>query len=529
MIYTSITVQERDTPRLHPPHSAHLMHTFLRILDTLPSDVVAVGARGETHEMPGEQVQKSVVRNKEFIVAQFGHNADLIVRDFSIGRRQACIITITGLVDKLELSQSVLSPLLKHQGPVTENTIINTLSAVDITTTDSLSETSQKISQRNTVLFVDGIKTAFLLDVSATLQRSLAEPRNETVVRGPHVGFVENIIINVSLLRRYVNNPQLRIELYTLGTQTSIQSALVYLEDTADDRIVSMVKARLQAVEADGILGSGFVEQLVEDAPYSIFPTIRHTERPDTLAGSLLEGRVGILVDASPDALIVPHLFLDNFHIAEDYHSRPYYSSFMRLLRFLGFFMSTQLPGVYIAIENFHKELLPSPLLISLAGAREGVPFPLGMEIFLMMASFEVIKEAGLRMPQPLGASVGIVAGLVLGETAVNSGIVGTSTIIVAATAGLSSFLFQTLTEVSTLLRFLLIIPASFVGLYGVILADLMVTIHVVSLKSFGVPYMAPIVPAYFRDWKDTLIRLSLKRIRPENKQTRHNVGRYLE
>lgn len=479
--------------------------------------------------MPEDLVQKNVIRNRDYIVAQFGDNADLIVRDFTVGRHPACIIGIVGLVDKMELSVSVLDPLLQYRGSISEQTILNTLSAIDITTSDSLTAAALKVSKRNSVLFVDGIKTAFIIDASASLQRTISEPKNETVVRGPHVGFIENLTTNLALVRRYVNNPKLRVEIYPVGSQTKVDSALVYLEGVADERIVSAARSRLTGIDTDGSLGCGFIEQYIEDAPHSIFPTIRHTERPDTLSANLLEGRIGILSDGCGTALIVPHLFMDGFHITEDYHSRPYYSSFMRLIRFIGFLVSSQLPSMYIGIENFHKELVPSKLLVSLAGAREGVPFPLGLEIVLMLTAFELIKESGIRMPQPIGASVSIVAGLILGESAVDSGFVSITTIIIVAVAGLSSFLTTNIVEPSVLLRFLLIIPTSFVGLYGLLLADLVIAMHLVGLKSFGVPYLAPIAPAYFRDWKDSLIRVRLKHLRTNDDRMRHNIAKYLE
>ena len=479
--------------------------------------------------LEGPQVHKQTITNQAYIRQQFGSNDDLIVRDFAIGKVKASVIGIQGLISRRELSDEVLAPLMHYQGPVTTDTIANTLSSVSVTQTQSLPQVAQKLAERNAVLFVDGVRTAFLVDVSAMEQRSVTEPANETVVRGPHSGFVENLVTNISLVRRYVNNPQLRVEFITVGQKTRVKLALTYLEGTADARLVADARRRLQDIRLDGILGDGFVEQFVEDAPYSFFPTVRHTERPDTVAGNLLEGRVAIFADGSGTVLIVPHLFIDNFQNTEDYHSRPYYSSFMRIIRFIGFLLSTQFPALYISVEDFHKELLPSPLLISMAGAREGVPFTLTLEIVLMLFAFELIKEAGLRMPRPISSSLSIVAGLILGQAAVDSGFVSITTVIVAAVTGLSSFLVSPIIEGAVLVRFLLLIPASVAGLYGLILADLVLTVHLVSLKSFEVPYLAPVAPSYFKGWKDVFIRVRITKLRSASRQVHHNIGKYLE
>lgn len=481
--------------------------------------------------MSEPRVQKNIEKNKEYLRNRFSVNDDLVIREFTVGKHRACIVGIVNLIDHAEVAQFVIAPLLRLQGAVNVQTLMDHLETPVLSTTDSLEEVAGFIAEHNmVVLFVDGLATAMAADVAKSTQRPLREPENETVVRGPHIGFVENLGTNLLLVRRYVNNPDLRIQYFTVGQKTQVRIALAYLDGTADKRLVDMVQARLSAIQADGILGCGFVEQFIEDAPTSIFPTIFHTERPDVLAGNLLEGRISVLTNGCGTALIMPHLFLDNFQNAEDYHTRPFYSSFMRIVRFLGFLLSTELPAFYIAIENFHKELLPSSLLISLAGAREGVPFPLGLEVLLMLGAFELIKEAGLRMPKPIASSVSVVAGLILGEAAVDSGFVGITTIIIVASAGLSSFLSTSVKETSVILRFLLVLPAAFVGLYGLILANLVVLIHIVGLRSFQVPYLAPIAPAYFRDWKDSLIRLNLRKLRNKDESTKkHNIANYID
>ncbi len=459
----------------------------------------------------------------------FRHNSNVVFRQFQLGRKAAFLVQIAGFVDKSMLAQSVISRLSDHMGSVTEESILNTIAVPSVETTTEIRAVVQKVLEAQSVLFVDGITVAFTLDVSASEQRNVDEPENEAVIRGPHTGFVENLTVNLSWIFRYLPNPNLRVENYRLGTENKITCVLVYLEGTAHSGIISLVKARLDEIEVDAILGCAYVAQLIQDHPNNIFPTIRHTERPDVVVANLLEGRVAILTQGCPTSLILPHLFLDNFQSVEDYHSERYFSSSMRILRLMAFLVATQLPGLYVSIENFHKELIPSNLLISIAGTREGVPFPLGLEVFIMLLAFELIKESGMRMPKPIASTVSIVGGLILGQAAVDSGLIGIPTVITVAVAGMSGFLAGPLSQPVFLIRLFSLIPSSFVGLYGLILFDLMILLNLSSITSFGVPYMVPLVPTYFPDWKDTFIRKSTKKLHTTNKKRRHNIGRYFE
>lgn len=478
---------------------------------------------------PSDSVSKSLETNKKSIQIQFEKDDDFFIRDFSINKTPAFIACIQGLVDKHGSAQTILAPLSKATGRITSSFIMNTLSSVVVQEIDSLEQAIELVMYGNVALFVDGLNTAFIIDVSSVEQRGIVEPKNETVIRGPHVGFIEKLTVNISLIRSTLHNKHLKVEMDYLGQKTKNKMALLYIEGIAYPKLIDNVRTKLNHISVDAVLDSGYVEQLIETGPFSIFPTVRHTERPQTVVASLLEGRVAILVDGSPAALVVPHLFLDNFMNPEDYNSRPYYSSLMRIVRLLGFFISTQLPAMYISIEDFHKELVPSPLLLSVAGAREGVPFPLPLETILMVLAFELIKETGIRMPQSLGPSISMVAGLILGEAAVEAGFVGIPTVIIVALAGLSSLLIPYLNEAGVPIRVLLIIPAAFAGLFGVILTDILITLHIVSLRSFGAPYLAPISPTYLEDWRDTFIRLPTHSTNQEDKQIRHNIGKYIQ
>jgi len=287
---------------------------------------------------------------------------------------------------------------------------------------------------------------------------------------------------------------------------------------------VKEVKRRLEEIQVDAILETGFIEEYIEDAPFSFFPTVSNTEKPDIVAARLLEGRVAIFVDGTPEVLTVPNLLISAFQIAEDYYSRPFYVSFIRIIRILAFLSSIILPGLYIASQNFHTELIPTPLLITMAEAREGVPFPLPFEVLFLNLMFEWLKESGVRMPRPIGQAVSIVGALILGESAVAAGLVGAPTVIVIAIVGITSFLVPALSDTISLLRLLFILIASVFGLYGIILLGIVIIAHLASLRSFGIPYSAPIFPITFKDWKDAMVRLPLwmlvsrpKVLRPAN------------
>lgn len=476
-----------------------------------------------------DSVRRSLDTNKQAILSQFAKDDDLFIRTFSIAKTPAFMAGIQGLFDKQVSAQTILAPLSKATGTMTSNLIMNTLSSFVVEETNSLEQAVQRLMYGNIVLFIDGMHTAFVVDVSAVEQRSIEESKNETVIRGPHIGFIENLTVNISLIRRILHNRHLKVEKDYVGQKTKNKMALLYIEGIAHPKLIDDVETKLHNISVDAVLDSGYVEQLIESRRFSFFPTIRHTEHPQTVVASLLEGRIAILVDGSPAALLVPHLFLDNFMSPEDLNSRPYYSSLMRMLRLFGFFLSTQLPALYIAIENFHKELVPSSLLLSIAGTREGVPFPISMETVLMIAIFELVKETGVRMPQSLGPSISLVAGLILGQAAVEAGFVGIPTVIIVALAGLSSFLTPSLNETGFLLRALLLAPAAFVGLFGVILIDILITLHIVSLRSFGAPYFAPISPTYFEDWRDTFLRFSINKVSSPDKKIKHNIGKYIK
>lgn len=272
---------------------------------------------------------------------------------------------------------------------------------------------------------MDGFAQCLILGSKGYEKRSVDQTDNEVVVRGPKESFTENMRTNTALLRRKVRNPGLMVETIRLGKRTETPVALVYIKGLTPEDLLTEIRRRLSTIDTDCILDSGYIEQYIEDAPFSVFPTIGHTEKPDVLAAKLLEGRAGIIVDGSPYAITMPLLFVEKFQSAEDYYIRPWFASLIRLFRYFSFAISILTPALYVSLTTFHQELLPTKLLYSVAAAREGVPFGAFFEAIFMLVMFEILREAGIRLPKPVGQTIGIVGALIMGESAVSAGIVG--------------------------------------------------------------------------------------------------------
>ncbi|ALS25084.1 spore germination protein [Paenibacillus naphthalenovorans] len=470
-------------------------------------------------EIEEQFISATLSDNVSFLTKLYQESSDIVFRSFSIGKNQdveAFFVAVDGLFDKTMVNEHVLKPLmslslqegnesdlLKH----IENTVINISS---IKKESSMKKSTAQLMKGDSLLFINGLNEALVLGVRAWESRGIEEPVTETTVRGPREGFVETLRINTSMLRRRIHHPKLQITQMVVGEVTQTEVAIAYIDDIVSPGIVEEVKKRLQRIRIDAVLESGYIEAFIEDVPFSIFPTVANTERPDVVAARLLEGRVAIFVEGSTTVLVIPHLMFESFQSSEDYYSRPYYATIIRLLRLAGFLVTTLSPGAYVAFQDFHKEIFPTELLISIAASREGVPFPLAIEVLLMLITFEWLREAGVRMPRPVGQAVSIVGALVIGEAAVNAGLVGAPTVIVIAVSAITGFLVTGLADVAAILRFLYLFAAGTFGLYGMILIVAALMLHVASLRSFGIPYMSPLFPITWSGWKDLFIRTPL-------------------
>jgi spore germination protein len=442
--------------------------------------------------------------------------ADFAYREIKINAAySANILYLNGLVNVERMELHVIHPLvevnekLPRHAEITIDDMKEILSSAQVRKGTTFQEVTDQILAGGTILLMNGSKSALFISEQSWEQRSVDEPVSEAVVLGPREGFTENIRTNGSMIRRRLKTTKLKFEYMKLGSLSQTEVMITYLEDVAQHSIVEEVRSRLNQIEIDAIEDSGYIVEFIEDQPFSLFPQVLQTERPDRVVGNLLEGKVGILVANSPFALIVPVTFFEMMNSPEDYYGRFIMTSFIRFIRYLFLVVALLFPSIYIAVTTFHHELLPTNLIFSVAASREKVPFPAVVEALLMEITFEALREAGLRLPRPIGSTVSIVGALVVGQAAVEAGIVSAPLVIVVATTGIASFMFPSyaLTGAIRLLRFFMIFLAATLGFYGILLGIFFILVHMVQLRSFGVPYLAPIAPFHFNNLKDLFIR----------------------
>jgi hypothetical protein len=464
---------------------------------------------------------------------------DVVFRPFKIsGKTKAALIYIDGLANIEEIDASVLIPLMEENN-AKENTdqqihvnhiLEQKLTVSKVKKVQTMTECIEQISLGNPVLFIDQQSEGFALGLSKWEKRSIEEPIGESVVRGPREGFTESLGTNLALLRRKIRSPQLKTKSLKIGEYTKTEVVITYIEGIAEQELIQEVEARLNRIKIDGILETSYIEEFIEDNPYSPFPQVLSTERPDVVAANLLEGRVAILQDGTPFVLIVPISFYSLLQSNEDYYQRSLISTATRWLRYIFLLISLLLPSFYVAILTFHQEMLPTTLLITIAASREMVPFPALVEALFMEFVFEALREAGLRLPKQAGSAVSIVGALVIGQAAVQAGLVSAPLIMVVALTGIASFTIPRYIAGMALrmLRFPMILLAGTLGLLGIMLGLFIILTHMATLRSFGVPYLSPMAPMQGGEIKDVLVRAPWWKLntRPRLTGTDNNIKR---
>ncbi|WP_407945391.1 spore germination protein [Paenibacillus silvestris] len=459
--------------------------------------------------------------------------SDLIIRQFTVGQEEypCAIVCIDGLVDTTLVNEQLINPMLHSAlqpvGSALE--LLNTLTqqiltSFEIETGELLDEALLEILSGNTLILLDNLSQYIIVTSNGWKSRGIEEPQTESIIRGPRIGFTEDLRTNTAMLRRRIKETNLVFDTFQIGRRARRKVVVTYIADIVHPDLVKEVVRRINSIDIDDIEGSGYLEQWITDSFLSPFPVILNTERPDKVSGALLQGRVAILVDGDPFSLILPITFSSSLQSPEDYYQNWLISTLTRILRLISAFIATFLPALYIALLEFHHGMIPSKLAFSIAGAREGVPFPAVIEAFVMEFTLELLREAGLRLPKPIGQTIGIVGGLVIGESAVAAGMVSPVMVIVVAVTAIASFSLPSYSFAISLrvMRFGIMLFAAFLGLYGIILAYIMINIHIVNLKSFGIPYSTPFAPLFIRDWKDLVLRapLHFMKKRPQMLQT---------
>ena len=479
-----------------------------------------------------ESVFPSLSVNLDFLKVKYNTliNSDIVVREFTLTARNrqygAFLIYIDGMVDTKIINDFVLEPLMLrnransydgNETRVVSEAISNNITVRKVKKFDlvdyiynslvpqnavkkkkSFNDILPDINMGNCLLFVDTIDTAFSIDAKGFKQRGVDSPKNETVIRGAQEAFTEAIRTNTSMIRRFVNNENLVIESLSVGKVTKTKCAVCYMKDIANDDLVAEVKYRLNNLDIDTIISSGQLEQLIEDNSKCSLPQMLSTERPDKAANHILSGRVVVIVNGSPYVLIMPCVFVDFLSSAEDPNLKFQYANLLKFVRLVAFFITLLLPGLYVAITNFHQEIIPTELLFAIVASRESIPFPIIVEILAMEISFELIREASLRVPSPIGTTIGIIGALILGQAAVEASIVSPILIIIIAITGITSFAIPDfyLSFHLRIARFLYIIAGFLAGFLGIGIVLFGHFILLCSLKSFGVSYLAPYIPA---------------------------------
>lgn len=393
----------------------------------------------------------SLAKNIKVIQNTLGHSNDIIIREITIGEdepHRLAIISIDGLSDKTMISDSVIDKLMANieEEQEIEITTINQyvrssyLTVGDVMNIENFTSLYYAILNGETVILLDGFAEGIVTSTKSAKDRAVTEPSTESVIRGPRESFTETLRTNTALIRRKIKSPNLWIKSRVIGEVTQTDVAVMYINGIASDKIVAEVLARLDRINIDGILESGYIEDFIQDSKNTMFPTVYNSERPDVIAGELLDGKIAILVDGTPFVLVVPALFTSFLQSAEDYYQHWMISSLIRILRFFGISLALVAPSLYVAITTFHQEMLPTAMLISIASQREGVPFPAVVEALIMELAFEILREAGLRMPRTIGPAVSIVGTLVIGQAAVDAGVVSAVMVIIVALTAICSF-----------------------------------------------------------------------------------------
>lgn len=475
--------------------------------------------------------------NLDSVKKAIGGNSDVHFRDFMITavQKRATLIYVDGMqaediVDTQVLqslmtgSDSKLEPGSPAPDELSGYLMQQLLPVSEISEAAGFRSLNEAILSGYTALLVEGLPYALLVDSPHSCTRPVSEPVSEGLLRGPRVGFTEQLSDNTAILRRQGRTENLEMKKHVVGNVIKRDLVIAYMKDIVNPELVQEVEKRIANIHFDFIAESGYVEQLIEDEALSPFQQTQNTERPDRVMNALMEGRVAILLDGTPFALIVPVTFSMLLQSPEDYYERWIGGSLLRLLRFLAAFLALMAPSLYISFISFHPGLIPTDLAITIIQTRKRVPFPSLIEILILEVSIEILREAGVRLPKPIGPAMGIVGGLIIGEAAVQAGIVSPFLVIVVSVTAVASFSIPMYSAGITLrlLRFIGMFFAAALGIFGTILFFLLICAHLTKLKSFGVPYVAPVSPFRIEDWKDLFFRapLNMMKRRPEMMKT---------
>lgn len=477
-----------------------------------------------------DNISLSTRENMDYLKEIFKDTTDIVFREFNVGDLLCGLIYIDGMASKELLNDFLLEPMMEMRGQVVDpKELQNKIIAVsDMKEINKLTDGINIILAGETLVFIDKLPGALTIANRSWPNRGVGEPSGETVIRGSREAFTETVRFNTALLRRRIRDVGLKIESMQCGVRSKTDIAIVYIDDIVNTDVLEELKRRLDRIDIDAILDSGYIEQFIEDNDKTPFPQVQSTERPDVVAAALYEGRVGIIVDGSPFALIVPAVLVDFFQSPDDYYSSWINGSVVRFIRIIGVALTLVLPGLYVAVTSFHSDIIPMKLAYAIAASREGVPFASYVEVLVMEASLMFLIEAIIKLPKPMGSTIGIVGGLIIGQSAVSAGLVSPIMVIILGLTAITTFLIPNyaITSAFTYYRLIIIILSAFFGLYGIMIGVIFLIIHLTRIKSFDIPYLAPAVDLTWGDLKDLYVRMPIKNFkeRPEFLKPRDKV-----
>ncbi|CDE20741.1 gerA spore germination protein [Acidiphilium sp. CAG:727] len=447
-------------------------------------------------------IGKDLLKNKKILKALLCSD-DVIFFEFTAGSKNALAVYVDSITDKETLGLQVIFPLKNANVSQSVKKLAKTITCANVKTVTEIKEAANEVLNGSTVILIDGKAGGFAADVKKFDVRAIAEPPTELAIRGPRNGFIESIKTNLSLVRRYLKTTALKIETTEIGKYSSTTVAIMSIDGITDPSLVKKVKEKLKSVKIDGVPDSSYLSKILNERKNSLFKQVGSTERPDVLIERMLEGRIGILVDGSPFALTLPYLLIEDFQTAEDYYISHYRANLVRALRVLAIFLSVFLPGLFVSAQLFHLQLIPLNFLLTIVNSIKGIPLSPSLEMFFLLLIFEILNETSIRMPKYVGMALAVVGALVLGETAVNAGLVSTPAVLIMAMSGISIYTVPELTETTSILRFIVLLIAGSVGGYGIVLIEAFLTCYLCATENYGVPYVAPYSPLIPNDLQD--------------------------
>lgn len=449
-------------------------------------------------------VPSSIPLCEKVAMSLFGVSTDIVIQAFDTQEAKAMIVYVDGLINKDLLDRDIISPLKAKDFNGNMHLAIKT----HYKEVFEMPVVVDEVLQGQTALFYEGSRKVYIIDIKQWDKRSVATPDSETTIRGPMEGFTESLRTNTALLRRKLRTPKLTIENTIIGRQGNTPIGVAYIEGIVNRDVLKELKSRLSAIDTDAVFSSGSIENYLCKNKFSPVSGIGSTQKPDVAAARILEGRVAVFCDGTPHVLTIPELFIENLHISDDYYGGSLNASLLRLIRLIGLFITTILPGLFVAIITYSHEMMPETFLKTLIVATQKMPLPAGAEVFLLILLFELLKEAGIRMPKAVGSAITIVGALIIGDAAVKAGIVSAPSVIVVALTAVAGFIVPTLSEFVLLYRVLFLFLGGSMGLVGIGTGVVIMLIQLASTETFGIPILASFSKY---ELKDSILRSSLQ------------------